>query len=207
MGRMVAGMTTTPARGRIAERDRQLLDATLEVLADTGYDRLNLDLVVARARASKATLYRRWPSKANLVVAAFGHAVGHAGDVPDSGSLRDELLYAVSQICNEMRRLGDLIAALMPEMRRNPELGAAFDQQFIQPRYRAVAEIFRRAAERGELREDVDLDLVWDLVPGLLLYRTLSPDRTLTDDTARQLVEQVLLPLTGPPETDPGPAP
>lgn len=187
-------MTTTP-RGGSAGRDRQLLDATLEVLADTGYDRLNLDVVAARARASKATLYRRWPSKADLVVAAFAHAIGHAGDVPDSGSLRKDLLYAVGQICGEMRRLGDLIAALMPEMRRNPELGAAFDHQFIQPRYATVAEIFRRAADRGELREDIDLSLIWDVVPGLLLYRTLSPGRTLTDDTARQLVDHILLPL------------
>lgn len=189
-------MTTTPMGGRIAERDRQLLDATLEVLADTGYDRLNLDLVAARARASKATLYRRWPSKADLVVAAFDHAIGHAGDVPDNGSLHDDLLYAVSQMCREMRRLGDLIAALMPEMRRNPELGAAFDQQFIRPRYGSMAEVFRRAANRGELRDDIDLDLIWDLVPGLLLYRTLSPGQTLTDDTARHLVDQILLPLT-----------
>ncbi len=189
-------MTTTPPRGRNADRDRQLLDATLEVLAETGYDRLNLDLVTARARASKATLYRRWPSKADLVVAAFAHAVGHTGATADTGSLRDDLLYAVTQISDEMRRLGDLIAALVPEMRRNPDLGTAFDQRFITPRYGAVAEIFRRAAARGDLRDDVDLDLVWDLVPGLLLYRTLNPGRTLTGDTARDLVDRVLLPLT-----------
>jgi AcrR family transcriptional regulator len=186
----------TPAHEHTTDRDRQLLDVTLEVLAETGYDRLNLEVVAARARASKSTLYRRWPSKADLVVAAFSHAIGHTGHPPDSGSLRDDLLYAVTRIVSEMRRLGDLIAALVPEIRRNPDLGAAFDQQFIQPRYTTVATIFGRAAERGELRAGIDLELVWDLVPGILLYRTLNPGRALTDVIARDLVDQVLLPLT-----------
>ena len=98
-----------------------------------------------------------------------------------------------------MRRLGDLIAALVPEMRRNPDLAAAFDQRFIAPRYTTVATVFRRAAERGELRSGVDLDLVWDLVPGILLYRTLHPRHTLTDAIAGEIVDQVLLPLTAGP--------
>lgn len=188
-------VTTSVPRRRGPIRDRELLATTLDVLAETGYDRLNLDVVATRARASKATLYRRWPSKAALVVAAFVQAVDHSGVAPDTGSLREDLLQVVTRISTEMRRLGDLIAALLPEMRRNPELATAYDEQFVQPRYRSMASVFQRAAERGELASHADLTLIWQVVPAILLYRTLTPGAAVDAHTPQAIVDHVLMPL------------
>src|SRR5512146_1654155 len=82
--RTVLGSPLTP-------REVELLTVALEVLRETGYDKFTVDQVVARAHASKTTVYRRWPSKAELVCAAFAYHV-RIGDTPDTGSLRDDLL-------------------------------------------------------------------------------------------------------------------
>src|SRR3954465_7541694 len=84
-------MTPVTERPRIeGDREQEILDATLRVLADVGYDRLTMDAVAAKAKASKATLYRRWTNKVSLVIEALQHTKS-ARDLPDTGSLRGDL--------------------------------------------------------------------------------------------------------------------
>jgi len=83
-------------------REVELLAATLELLQEHGYDRLTLDAVAATARASKATLYRRWPTKADLVTAAFVESTRHTAECPDTGTLRGDLLRLAESMCAHM---------------------------------------------------------------------------------------------------------
>src|SRR3954454_10191207 len=92
---MTPAEAATHLRARVeGDRERQILDAALEVLAEVGYDRLTMDAVAQRAKASKATLYRRWNSKAKLVVEALARMKTTSEEVPDSGDLRTDLMTA-----------------------------------------------------------------------------------------------------------------
>lgn len=187
-------MPTAPLRSRPV-REAELLRATLDVLRKSGYDRLTVDAVAARAHASKQTIYRRWPSKADLVVAAFAAAVADLPAPQDTGSLRTDLLALLDNLLGELANLGDLIAGLLGELRRNPELATAMHRGYISSRRQAAVEVFTRARARGELTTDIDLDLLWQLAPATLFFRVLLAGQPVDRRLVRRLVDQVVIPL------------
>src|SRR5215510_9069973 len=154
-------MTPITERPRIeGDREQEILDAALEVLADVGYDRLTMDAVAQRAKASKATLYRRWSSKATLVVDALATQKA-TPPVPDSGDLRTDLLVA---FCG-MGGLTDhgttsTFGAVMTALSTDQEFAREFRTRVLQPKSQVSRTLFQRAADRGEIRDDIDLDLV-----------------------------------------------
>jgi AcrR family transcriptional regulator len=178
----------------LSERETQLLETTLELLYETGYDKLTVDEVVARARASKATVYRRWPSKADLVVAAFAHGVRQIATVPDTGSLRGDLLHLGNVLLDHGRCNGAAIGGVMAEVKRSPKLRAVFEREFLDARRELVHSVLRRAVDRGEITPDVISDEIWDLLPAYVIFRSLSPSRPPTEKTIVTLVDDVLLP-------------
>jgi AcrR family transcriptional regulator len=178
----------------VSGREAELLAVTLEVLRETGYDRLTVDQVAARARASKATVYRRWPSKADLVLAAFMHGVREVAVPPDTGTLRGDLMRLAELIAEKACQNGTAIAGILPEIRRNPPLLAAFQHEFCDERRALVHAVLRQAASRGEIHPDVISDEIWDVLPGYLVFRSLVPGRPPTAETVRALVDEVLIP-------------
>ncbi|MGH8860236.1 MAG: TetR/AcrR family transcriptional regulator [Jatrophihabitantaceae bacterium] len=178
----------------VSEREAELLAVTLQVLHETGYDRLTVDEVVARAHASKATVYRRWPSKADLVVAAFTHGVREIAQVPDTGSLRGDLLHLGGLILEQGCRYGPAIGGVLNEVRRSPKLRAVFEREFFHERRALIHSVLRRAVERGEIRSDVISDEVWDVLPGYIIFRSLTPGRPPDEQTVTTLVDDVLIP-------------
>jgi AcrR family transcriptional regulator len=187
-------MSVAPLRGGRPRQD-QLLGATLDVLREKGYDRLTVDAVVARARASKATVYRRWPSKSALVVAAFVSAVEGVATQRDTGSLRGDLLAALDGLLDEMDRLGDVIAGLVGELRRNPELADAMRDGYIDAQRQMVVDIFDRARERGELAAGADVEMLWQLAPSVISFRVLLAGEPVDRAYVKRLVDEVVLPL------------
>src|SRR3954452_8735043 len=120
-------MTPSTERPRIeGDREQEILDATLEVLADVGYDRLTMDAVAARAKASKATLYRRWTNKVSLVVEALQHQKG-PNVVPDTGSLRNDLraVFCGSGGLTDQHTVAQF-ASVLTAIARDPEFAEAF---------------------------------------------------------------------------------
>lgn len=182
-------------RPRVAgDRELEILDATLEVLSDVGYDRLTMDAVAARAKASKATLYRRWTNKVSLVVDALQHSKGPT-QVPDTGSLRDDLRLLM---CGE-GGLGDpqsvaVFAAVLTAIVRDAEFGAAFRDQVVGPKIAASQQVWERARERGELREDADLSLLEPALAGIVLHRVFVMGETPDDELITRVIDQILLP-------------
>ena len=187
----------TGARPRIeGEREREIHQVTLEVLAELGYDKLTLDAVAARARASKATLYRRWSSKAELVAEALAAMKQHP-ELPDTGSLAGDFAVLTDEAhsAGEMGVRPDLLCGLATAMGRDAELRDSVRRQFIEPQLAVLVGVLQRAKDRGEIATDVDIDLFATLIPALAFYRLTFADLTCAPfDLARQVVQQIILP-------------
>jgi len=180
------------------DREQEILDAALEVLADVGYDRLTMDAVAHRAKASKATLYRRWNSKATLVVEALARTKG-VPVVPDTGSLRGDLLTA---FCG-MGGLADhdttaTLGAVLTAVSTDQEFAREFRRQVVEPKARVSHEIFERARDRGELRDDIDLDIVVPALAGIVLHRVFVFGETPKPELIERAVDQIILPAVTP---------
>jgi AcrR family transcriptional regulator len=175
-------------------RETELLEVTLQLLQEHGYDRLTLDAVAARARASKATVYRRWPSKAELVLAAFIEGVRQVAVHPDTGTLRGDLL-ALGEACREQSsQQAGTIRAVLVETSRHPALRDALQNEFLDQRKALIHEVLRDAADRGEIDPSVISDELWDVLPGYLIFRIIMPARPPTRETVRVLVDEVIMP-------------
>jgi AcrR family transcriptional regulator len=188
--------TAPPLRGGRARQD-ELFTATIDVLRETGYDKLTIDAVVARARASKTTVYRRWPSKSALVVAAFTDAVRNLPVDPATGSFRDDLIAVLDALVAELNRLGDVITGLIGELRRSPDLATAMRTGFIKSRREAILGVFEHARERGEIPRESNVDTIWYLGPALVFFRVLLLGEPVDGIFVRHVVDDIVLPLVG----------
>jgi AcrR family transcriptional regulator len=175
-------------------REAELLDVTLQLLQENGYDRLTVDAVAATARASKATVYRRWPSKAELVLAAFTEGIRQVAVPPDTGTLRGDLVRLGELICEQTARHAGTIRAVLVEVSRNPALNDAMQHQFIDQRKALMLHILGQAVDRGEIDAAAINDDLWDVLPGYLIFRSLVSGRETTARTVSDLVDQVVLP-------------
>jgi AcrR family transcriptional regulator len=180
-------------------RETELLAVTLQLLQQHGYDRLTVDAVAAAARASKATVYRRWPSKAELVLAAFIEGIRQVAVPPNTGTLRGDLLQLGELVCQQARQHAGTIRAVLVEVSRNPALNDAMQHQFIEQRKALIHHVLHQAVDRGEIDDIATSDELWDLLPGYLIFRSIIPSRPPTDHTVEALVDDVIIPsLTRP---------
>ncbi|MBO1417984.1 TetR/AcrR family transcriptional regulator [Streptomyces sp. FH025] len=187
-----------PRRGRPrdAARDRALLDATLAVLAESGYGGLTTAAVAARAGVSTATLYRRWSSKEDLVIAAAALYGEGAHTPPETGSLEGDLRVVLRDKAAAMTgESGRLMRALIGEAAHNAALADALVRAFLRPVYARVEEVVRRAVERGEIPPLKDADLLGEVVLGPAMTRFLltpQPPQDVDADTARETADRLL---------------
>lgn len=181
-----------------SERETELLAITLELLQEHGYDRLSVEAVATKAKASKATMYRRWPSKADLVLAAFIEGTRSSSVPPHTGSLRGDLLEIGRSVCDQAQVHARTMRAVLNEMSHNPGLQAVMQAKFVHHRKLVFDHVLAEAVERGEIDGATIDEEIFDLLPGYLVFRALVSDRPPTEDTVRILVDDVLLPsLTG----------
>jgi AcrR family transcriptional regulator len=164
-----------PGRPRSAEADEAILRAALELLASDGYRALTMEAVRERSGVGKATLYRRYGSKEELVKAAIVHL---NSDIPlpdDTGTVVGDFAATAQTIIAGAARTGalTLMPRLLSEVVNDPEMHALFSQHLVEPRRRVVRAIVERAKARGELREDIDPDLAVDLMVGPMIYRLI----------------------------------
>lgn len=176
------------------EREAELLAVTLRLLQQHGYDRLTVEAVATEAKSSKATIYRRWPSKTELVLAAFIEGTRVQLVPPRTGSLRTDLLSIGASVCAQAREHGSTMSAIMSEVAHSPELSAALQSQFVLQRKKLMSDVLADAVERGEIDAAAIHDELWDVMPGYLVFRSLIPGRPPTEATVRALVDDVLMP-------------
>jgi AcrR family transcriptional regulator len=179
-------------------RETELLAVTLRLLQQHGYERLTVEAVAATARASKATIYRRWPSKAELVLAAFIEGVRQVAVPPNTGTLRGDLLRLGELVCQEAGAHASTLRAVLVEVSRNPALNDAM-KQFLEQRKALINRVLRQAVDRGEIDDAAITDELWDLMPRYLISRCLMPGDPPTRHTVQALVDEVVIPsLTRP---------
>ncbi len=175
-------------------REAELLAVTLELLQEHGYDRLTLDAVATTARASKATLYRRWPTKAELVLAAFVEGTRNVAVDPDTGTLRGDLLKLGEAISSHVSTHAGTIRAVLVETSRSIELDAMMQEQFLDQRRALMSHVLARAVDRGEIQASAITEDLWDVLPGYLIYRSVLTGRAPSRSTIHDLVDNVLIP-------------
>lgn len=181
-----------PGRPRDARADQVILDAAAAVLAECGVQGFSVDAVAARAGVGKATIYRRWPSRAELLL-----EIAHLGTpdvtVPDTGSVREDLVRLTSAMMRKMRDTpaGRILPAVMAEAAVNPEMRATLERFVTERRGRAVGAV-QRGIERGELPAGTDADLVVDLVSSPIMLRIWLTQLPVDDELVKHAVDAVL---------------
>ncbi|QOC25300.1 TetR/AcrR family transcriptional regulator [Microbacterium hominis] len=186
-------------RKRDHSRDPEILAAALDILAEKGYERMTVDMVAARARAGKATLYRRWPSKAELVIDAVACMKSASpADLPDTGSLRGDLVANIkAPVMKDGERKLRIMAGMVSLMSESPEFADAARAVIVEPRSAALRVLIQRAIERGEVAPDVDVALVAQVIPAMTAYKTLMLGTAVDRDYIMALVDDILLPALG----------
>jgi AcrR family transcriptional regulator len=150
-----------------------ITDAVLDELAEHGYGRLSMEAVARRAGVGKSALYRRWPSKQDMVIAVLSEFSVPLAEVPDTGSLRQDLLATLHAVHDWLThpRFATILPDLTAEAGRNPALAEAIHATIGQPRRELGALTLRRAIERGELPADTKIELVLDLLAAPVYWR------------------------------------
>ncbi|MFE0173728.1 TetR/AcrR family transcriptional regulator [Streptomyces sp. NPDC059002] len=190
----------TTRRSRITpEREAELYEAVLDLLREVGYEALTMDAVATRTRSSKATLYRQWGSKPELIAKALRHNKPASLDDIDTGSLRGDIhaTMARSDDC-QMERDAALMRGLFHAIHGNPELHQALRQLLIEPEINSLNAMLRRAVDRGEVAADNPaLDYVIHMLVGGFVARDLIEDRTVDRAFLTSYVDAVILPALG----------
>ncbi|MGW3203002.1 TetR/AcrR family transcriptional regulator [Streptomyces sp. NPDC001135] len=201
-----APVEPVPAPGRRSritpEREAELYEAVLDLLREVGYDALTMDAVAARTRSSKATLYRQWGGKAELVAKAVRHnKPGAAAASVDTGSLRGDLhaLTLASDDC-EMEQNAALMRGLAMAVHSNPDLLRAFRDHLIEPEMAEFRRVLQRAIDRGEVRADNPaIDYVMHMMLGGFAARAMLDELPPTQAFLTSYIDAVVLPALGVP--------
>ncbi|CAM5439417.1 TetR/AcrR family transcriptional regulator OS=Streptomyces alboniger OX=132473 GN=CP975_14595 PE=4 SV=1 [Streptomyces alboniger] len=195
----------TARRSRITpEREAELYTAVLDLLREVGYDALTMDAVAARTRSSKATLYRQWGGKPELVAKAVRHSKpgGSLGEI-DTGSLRGDLhaLTLRSDDC-QMEQNSALMRGLAMAVHGNPDLLKAFKAHLIEPEMAEFRRVLDRAIDRGEVRADSPAaQFMMHMMIGAFAARTLLDEQPPTQSFLLSYIDAVVLPALCAPTT------
>ncbi|MFI7190702.1 TetR/AcrR family transcriptional regulator [Nocardia nova] len=178
-------------RPRSEDRRRAILSAAMAELREKGYAALTIEGIAARAGSGKQTIYRWWPSKADVVLEAMLTEVAAVIAVPDTGSLPGDL---TAFLADTFRQRGQrpVLVGLMAQALLDPAFAQAFRDRFLFSRRDALRQIIDRAIARGEVAADMDPDLMIDVVYGVLWYRLLLDHAPLDDESGRQLADFVV---------------
>ena len=186
-----------PGRPRSEQAEQAIIEATLDVFAEKGFEGVCVELVAARAGVGKATIYRRWPNKEELLLAAFGSQKSPLPE-PKGVSVRDDLLAMVEVMCADKAdpRKARRYALLLGEGEKYPRLMARYKETVVEPRREVMRAVIRHGVETGELRPDTDVEIAMLQLTGAIMAQEKSQAGMLDDDFAARLVDGLLLGLS-----------
>jgi len=198
-------------RRRGAALDEAIFQAVLDELAEVGYARLTMEGVAERARAGKASLYRRWPTRIELVMDAVYSRLPDPSAPPDTGSLRGDLLALLRGNAEALAGpAGEALRGLLSEALAGSDAIARVRRNWQGASLRITREILRRAVDRGEIDASAVTDRRLETGHALLRYHFLFHGPPIPEHVLTEIVDEVLLPLfrspPRPPPTDPGTA-
>jgi AcrR family transcriptional regulator len=188
-----AASARRPGRPRSEQAEQAIIEATLDLFAEQGFEGVCVELVAARAGVGKATIYRRWPNKEELLLAAFGSLKSPFPE-PKGVSVRDDLLAMVQVMCADKAdpRRSRRYALLLGEGEKYPRLMARYKETVVQPRRDAMRAVIRRGIGTGELRPDTDVEIAMLTLTGAIMAQDQSASGTLDSEFATRLVDGLL---------------
>lgn len=184
----------SPGRPRSTRADEAIIEAVLDLVAEGAtVEALSIEAVAARAGVGKATIYRRWANKEQLIVDAVAALKGPVPEVPGRSVREDLVLLVRGMRHNHQGRAGKIMPCLVPEIRRNPQMFERY-QAAIAPRKEVMKAVLRRGTQTGELRADLDIELAALMLNGPTIVQSmLNWDPTLdTEDFAERLVNAII---------------
>ena len=182
-----------PGRPRSEQARQAILRTTLKILGKNGFSDFKIEEVAARASVGKATVYRWWPNKGALIADAFASSTTRKLRFPDTGSVYADMSQQMRQLIKVFRsRRGRIVSAILAAGQSDKDLIEAFRERFLWPRRREAYATLRRGIERGELRRDLDPDLLLDSLYGPIYMRFLIQHDRLTPEFVDRLCELVL---------------
>src|ERR1700693_5215989 len=186
-----------PGRPRSEQAEQAIIEATLDLFAEQGFEGVCVEAVAARAGVGKATIYRRWPNKEELLLAAFGSLKSPFPE-PKGVCVREDLLAMVKVMCADKAdpRKARRYALLLGDGDKYPRLMARYKETVVQPRRDAMRAVIRQGIETGELRAHTDVEMAMLTLSGPVMAHENTPDATLDDDFAPRLVDGLLLGLS-----------
>ena len=179
-------------RPRDTQIDVEVVEAVLNALERGGYRAVTMEGIAKNVDRPRSSLYRRWPSKHHLVAYAV---VSELGENPaaDTGTLRGDLLSAVRTLWRAFRGpLGHALAGLVADMAQDAALASSIRQQVLTPRRRSMREAIERASARGEVRNNLDVELLLDMLTGPFYFRTLFGHASMSRENTEQIVDCIL---------------
>ncbi|WP_149359560.1 TetR/AcrR family transcriptional regulator [Lolliginicoccus suaedae] len=183
---------TTPGRPRDRNLDSAILTATLELLAERGYLELSLEEVAHRAGTSRPAIYRRWPGRAPLALAAIADRLDTPAP-PDTGCTLCDLSEGIEVFLAAYRTIRpDVLSSVFADCSAEPSLRDLYIEAIVEPPRRAVAHTLDIAIERGDIRSDADRDGLLDMLASVVHYRAVFQSRHLTEEDAAAVVETLL---------------
>jgi len=186
-----------PGRPRSEQAEQAIIEATLDVFAERGFEGVCVELVAARAGVGKATIYRRWPNKEELLLAALGSLKSPLPE-PAGVSVRDDLVAILEVMWTDKAdpRKARRYALLLGEGEKYPQLLARYKETVIEPRRDVIRSVIRRGISCGELRPDIDVEIATLGFGGIVMATEKSPAGTTYDeDFPARVVDQLLLGL------------
>jgi AcrR family transcriptional regulator len=182
-----------PGRPRSEQARQAILRNTLKLLGKNGFSDFKIEEVAARASVGKATVYRWWPNKGALIADAFASSTTRKLRFPDTGSVYADMSQQMRQLIKVFRsRRGRIVSAILAAGQSDKDLIEAFRERFLWPRRREAYATLRRGIERGELRRDLDPDLLLDSLYGPIYMRFLIQHDRLTPEFVDRLCALVL---------------
>ncbi len=199
----------TLGRKRDHSRDADILNATLNVLAESGYERMTMDMVANEAKAGKGTMYRRWASKAELVLESIEHmklSQFNNSQLPDTGTLRGDILALLQpQSVEDAQRKLKIMAGVATLISQHQSLADAAHAAFVEPWIEVNKILIERSIKRGEASKtsNSNIKIVSQILPSMAAYRMLIARKDFDRPFAISLVDNVLLPTLGIQKTKP----
>ena len=188
-----ASRNRPPGRPRSEQARLAILRNTLKLLGKNGFSDLTIEDVAEHAGVGKATVYRWWPNKAALIADAFASSTTRRLHFPDTGSVRTDMSQQMRQVIKVFQsRRGRIVSAILGGGQSDRDLIAAFRERFLWPRRQEAYATLRRGVARGELRKNIDMDLILDSLYGPIYMRFLIKHDKLTPEFVENLCDLVL---------------
>ena len=181
-----------PGRPRSERAHRAILQAANDLLESEGFAAVTVEAIAERAGVSKATVYRWWPNRAAVVMDGFLSIVSSEVPFPHTGHAREDIRIHMRRLAEAFSgKIGRTVAALIAEGQSDPELAEALRSRWLSVRRTEAREILELGIERGELRDDIDLEVAVDVLYGPIYYRMLVGHAPLDDDFADALADHI----------------